>query len=119
MKLLIATALVMSAFSNAQAAREKFYCTKGDPFTSGISKVYSYRVFSNNTVTGVFNSKNFSFKGVYSIKEENDVATWTNEDKKIVARLQLPSHYDGLQDRLWGKLTVDGKSEGMNCYRSY
>lgn len=80
------------------------------------SSLYSAVVYSNNSVSAVFEGNDFFFKVRPSVGHNRAFGTWSSTDLKIKLIIYYPAPYAGLQDSLKGIITKESKSKNLVCY---
>jgi hypothetical protein len=102
------------ACASAQAVSLNYYCTEGNPFITGISKRFSARMYSDDSVEGYFAGTPFSFTRKPSVSRRQGLIRWAGPEVTVL--MSLPHPYDGLQDSQWGELSKGSRKRAVSCF---
>lgn len=116
---LFALVSLSSAAQAFEGQYQKYYCTDGNPFTSGISAKNSFEVIgdtnkSKDLIDGVLGGKGFRFE--VQEKQKKDISTWSSKAAGVTVSIQRPGPYDGFQDSIWGEIKSGRTKHSLNCF---
>jgi hypothetical protein len=71
---------------------------------------------ADDFVNGKAGKETIDYKGKPTFNKKEGVLIWKDSKKSFVLKIQPAGPYDGLQDALWGELTINSKKIPLTCF---